>query len=280
MARATEGEIDAAAPDGGDGGDSGDSSTDATAAVAAARRGFKRDVAALIRAFRGARLLVPLARRVEEVPLGVEQTIGDELSLSPHLLFGDDRIGFLPVFTRPDLVERATDRVGWTTGDGPLEYCALPGPAAMDLGLAIVDDDRVGGLVLNPFDETELVLRRHEIGSIAQGKALPLVGYVADIPLGEDEERLLAEMDGPPPPDIVEAIEAVLGGTAGTPRYSLHRTFNAERDIEPHLTLNVELGEGNAVDRAALGGRLAEALEGRLPPPYYIDIVFDDPTLG
>jgi hypothetical protein len=252
---------------------------DATAAVAAARRGFKRDVAALIRAVRGARLLVPLARRIEEIPLGVEQAVGDELSLSPHLLFGEDRIGFLPVFTRADLVVRATDRVGWTTGDGPLEYCVLPGPAAMDLGLAIVDDDRVRGLVLNPFDETELVLLRHEIGSIAQGKALPLVGYVADIPLAEDEERLVAEMDGPPPRDVVQAIEAVLDATEGTPRYTLHRTFNPERDLEPHLTLNVALGSDRENDRAGLGARLARALDGRLPPPHYIDIVFDDPRL-
>lgn len=278
MARATEGETEgvtrdlAHAADAADGGD-------ATEAVAAARRGFKRDVAALIRALRGARLLVPLAKRVEEVPLGVEQPIGDELSLSPHLLFGEDRIGFLPVFTRADLVERATDRVGWTTGDGPLEYCALPGPAAMDLGLAVVDDERIGGLVLNPFDATELVLRRHEIGAIAQGKALPLVGYVAEIPLGQDEERLIAEMDGPPPSEVIEAIETVVGAMPAKPSYSLHRTFNPERDLEPHFTLNVLLGDASDVDRSELGGRLAEALDGRLPPPHYIDIVFDDPTL-
>jgi hypothetical protein len=276
VTRATEG-LDGNAP--------ADASTaeaaDATSAVAAARRGFKRDVAALIRALRSARLFVPLSRRLEEVPLGVEQPAPDDLSLSPHLLFGDDHIGFLPLFTRPEMVARATDQVGWTTGDGPLEYCALPGPVALDLGLAVVDDERVGGVVVNPFDETELVLKRHEIGAIAQGRALPLVGYVAEIPLGEDEERLVAEMDGPPPPELTSAIEAVLGDTDGKPGYSLHRTFNAERDIEPHLTLNVVLGTRSAsIDRGALGERLAQVLDPILPPPHYIDIVFDDPSLG
>lgn len=253
---------------------------DLTPFVARARRGFKSDVSAFIRAARGGRLLVPLARRIEEVPLGVEQQVADELSLSPHLLFGDDRIGFLPVFTRPELVARATDRVGWETGDGPLEYCALPGPAAMDLGLAVVDDERIGGMVINPFDETELVLRRHEIGSIAQGRAIPLVGYVAEIPLGADEERLVAEMDGPPPAEVVERVRAILQETPGKPSFSVHRTFNAERDVEPHLTLNVVLGDAADVDRGALGARIAESLEGHLPPPHYIDIVFDDPGLS
>ncbi|HVU00633.1 MAG TPA: SseB family protein [Polyangiaceae bacterium] len=255
--------------------------SDATPAVAVARRGFKRDVAALVRALRTARLFVPLARRIEEVPVGVEQLVGDDLQLSPHLLFGEDRVGFLPLFTRPEFVENATNTVGWTTGDGPLEYCALPGQVAMDLGLSVVDDERIGGVVLNPLHESELVLLRHEIGSIAQGRPLPLVGYVSEIPVGEDEERLIAEMDGPPPEEMVEAIEGVLAGASGKPRHSLHRTFNAERDLEPHLTLNVTFEDpGAAPDRARLGRELAEALDGLLPPPHYIDILFDDPKLG
>src|SRR5690349_11898318 len=81
---------------------SGDS--DATDAVAAARRGFKRDVAALIAALRSARLFVPLAKRIANVRVGAEQEVGEELSLTPHLLFDDARAGHVAVFTRPELV--------------------------------------------------------------------------------------------------------------------------------------------------------------------------------
>src|SRR5690349_9283750 len=119
--------------------------TDATDAVGAARRGFRRDVAALVTALRSARLLVPLAKRIANVRVGAEQEVGEELSLTPHLLFDEARIGYVAAFTRPELVGRATEEVRWTTDDGPLEYCALPGPVVLDLAAALVDDDRIHG---------------------------------------------------------------------------------------------------------------------------------------
>ncbi len=252
---------------------------DVTAQVRTARRGFRRDVAGLLEALRTARLFVPLARRIEDLPIGVDQAVGDELSLSPHLLFDGERVGYLPVFTRAKLLEHATETTRWTTGDGELEYVSLPWPVVLELALAIVDGERVGGLLLNPFDETELILHRHEIGSIAQGKPLPLVGYVAEIPFGEDEERLIAELDGPPAEALVHAVEATLKDIAGNPRHTLSRTFSPERDLEPHLTLNV-IGASPDVDRASLAERLASVLDGLLPPPFYIDILFDDPKLS
>lgn len=255
-----------------------DPEEDATEAVRVARRGFRRDVAGLIAALQKARLLVPLAKRIEELPVGMEQHVGDELSLSPHLLFDDDRVGYLPVFTRAAMLERATDQVGWGTGESGLEYAGLPGPVVLELALAVVDDDHVEGLLLNPLDDTELILHRHEIASIAQSRAIPLVGYVGDIPFGEDEQRLVAEMEGPPPPDVVEAIEQVLQASNTGLRYVLARTFNAERDLEPHLTLNL-IGGAKGLDRSAVANELAAALDGILPPPGYIDILFDDPTL-
>jgi hypothetical protein len=250
----------------------------ATAAVGAARRGFKRDVAALIAALRSARLLVPLAKRIANVPVGQEQEVGEELSLSPHLLFDDERRAFVTAFTENALVARATDEIGWTTDDGPLEYCALPGQVVLELALGLADDDRVGGLLLNPLDKTELMLRRHEVASIAQGRALPLVGYVGEIPFDPNEQRLIADLEGGAPEEVIRAIEAVLK-TASLSTYALKRTFNAERDLEPHLTLNV-VGAGETTDRAAVAEKLSAALDGLLPEPGYIDILFDDPAFG
>jgi len=251
---------------------------DATPAVVAAHRGLRRDVEALIGALEKAPLLVPLARRMPDSLPGITQEVGTELSLSPHLLFDDQRLGYVAVFTRADLVERATDRVGWTTDDGPLEFCTLPAFIVLEMAVALLEDRRMGGLLLNPFDESELLLRRPEVASLAQRRALPLVGYVADIPHGDDEERLIAEMESPPAAALTSAIEAVLARTQGTAGYSLYRTFNAERDIEPHLTLNV-LVEDDDLDRTALAQALARSVEGELPPPGYIDILFNDPLL-
>ena len=260
---------------------------DLTLAVANARRGFRRDVGTLVLRVAQGKFLVPLLRRVDGAAIGEEREMPDELSLSPHLLFDRDRTGYVALFTRPELVARATERLGWQTDGGPLEYCTLQGRVALELAVALVDDARIRGVVVNAFDATELVLRRHEVASIAQGKAVPLVGYVAEIPPGDDEERLVAEMPAPPPAEVVRAIEAALSAFPAARGYRLHSTFNPERDLEPHLTLNVLAREPGAardgpspVDEKALSERVASELEGKLPPPGYIDIVFDDPALA
>lgn len=253
-------------------------SIDATEAVLTARRGLRRDVAGLIQALDQAALILPLAKRIEGVDVGTLAEVGEELSLSPHLLFDENRVGYVAVFTQSELLERATAQVHWSTSDGPLEYCTLPAAVVLELALALIDGERVRGMLVNACHESELILHRHELASIAQGRALPLVGYVVDIPPGEDEGRLIAEMDAPPSREITAAIEQVLAETSTTLAYGIHRTFNPERDLEPHLTLNVRAGEA-PVDRAVLAARLGAALDGKLPPPGYIDIVFDDPML-
>src|SRR5262249_49664627 len=149
----------------------------------------------------------------------------------PHLLYDDNREGHVVVFTRPDLLEAAAKAVDLRTDGGELEYCTLPAIVALEVALELVDGERVAGLLVNAFDESELVLRRHEIASIAQGKAVPLVGYVSQFPVSPDEERLIAKLDGAPPREILDAVDAVLARTANAPRYSLHRTFSPERDL-------------------------------------------------
>ena len=57
--------------------------------------------------------------------------------------------------------------------------------------------------------------------------------------------------------------------------YSLQRTFNAERDLEPHLTLTLRTRQ--AVEREALAGRIVAAIQDKLPPPGYIDVLFAEP---
>jgi len=252
---------------------------DATDAIRDARRGMRSDIEALIKALDTAPLLVPLARSIAGVDLGEVAEVGEELSLSPHLLFDDERQGFVVVFTKQDILERATERVHWTTDDAPLEFCTLPAAVVLEMAIGIMEDARVRGVLVNPFDETELVLVRHELSSIAQGRAIPLVGYVADIPVGDDEQRLVADMGGPPPEEMVTSVNRVLAETGPGLSCGIHKTFNPERDIEPHFTLNV-VTSGAALDRRAIAARLGEALEGKLPPPGYVDILFDDPALS
>jgi hypothetical protein len=254
-----------------------DHALDLTSAVIRARRGFKSDVAALVAALPQGRLFVPLMRRIENVAVGVDTALGDELSIAPHLLYDENRIGYVLSFTQSDLVEAAARQVDLKTEGGALEYCALPASVVVEVALELVDDERVAGLLVNPFHESELVLKRHELASIAQAKPIPLVGYVSEIPFSENEERLIAKLEGPPPEAMVAAIERVLSKSPSAPTYGLHRTFSPERDLEPHFTLN--LIHSDTEPNGALIEELGAALEGKVPPPGYIDIVWNDRKL-
>ena len=250
-----------------------------TRAVARARCGLRTEVARLLDALSRNRLLLPLARRLPEVPVGIDVEIGGSLSLHPHVLEDGAGRGWLPMFTEHARAGRVAADLAWTTGGGPLELCALPGPAALEVALEAVDGERIVGVVLNPGDgASELSLDRDEIASLAQRRPVPLVGYVGRVD-GGPGGRLVAEADGPADAALVSAIEAVLAELRPAPRFTLHRTFDPERDREPHLTLNVLAEEPTALDWPALAARLGAAVEGRLPAPGYVDIVLNDPLL-
>jgi hypothetical protein len=251
---------------------------DATEAVAAARSGLKNDVQNLVDRLPTARLFVALSRPIDGVTPGIEVELGDDLTLAPHLLLDSDDIRYVALFTAPDLLEGVAARMGWQTADGPLEFCALPAPAALEMALQLVDGESVMGLLVNAMDDAELMLTRNELASSATGRALPLVGYVSQIPHRPAEKLLVSELAEPIAEPVIQAIERVLGGSDRCSGYVLRQTFNAERDVEPHLTLNL-LSDDPDADLVPLAEALASELEGKLPPPGYIDILFNDSTL-
>lgn len=247
---------------------------DLTDLVRAARRGLRRDVAALVAALDRGELLVPLAREIDDAPEGERVEIQGELKLSPHLLVDEDGQHFAALFTRPDLLAPLAETVGWTTEGAPLKFCTVPARMAFDMALQVVDEKQVMALIINAGSDSELFLRRDELASINHGRPLPLVGYVRHIPEQEDERTLIAEPADPPPPALLEALTRCVAENPVIERHSLRRTFNADRDLEPHLTLT--LATKPDVDARALAERVFQALSEHLPPPGYIDIVFED----
>jgi hypothetical protein len=247
---------------------------DVTDVVLAARRGLRRDVALLVREIDGAELLIPLAQSVSGAAHGEERELTEDVTMEPHTLVDDDGRVFFTVFTRSDILEPVVDQLGWTTSGQPLEYATLPARVALDLGLQVMDDDQVAGLVLNPMHESELMLSRVELGSILNGKAVPLVGYVRHIPLQDFEETLVAEGADPPPEELVDAIEDCVKQMDELIAFELLSSFNADRDLEPHLTLNLRPARPD-IDFEAVTHRLIERVRDLIPPPGYIDIVFD-----
>lgn len=266
---------------------------DLSEVVRTARRGFRSDVHVLTAALPQGALLVPLARAIADVPIG-EEVVPEhgEVSLVPHLLPEKDGALFVPLFTDPDILRTVGKYLEWTTEDaagttadgdaeaggaqsGELQYCTLPALVALDLAQQIIDGERVLGAVINPSDEFELVLNRNELGSIAKGQAIPLVGYVQEIPLGKDEASLVSQVDTNTDPALLAAIEECVDGLAGVHGFELRHTFNAERDLEPHPTLVLRVSNEFDVDLESLNRRLSEHVEGKLPEPGYIDVMFE-----
>ena len=245
-----------------------------TELVQQARRGLRRDVAALEAGLDEAELFVPLQSHVAGAPEGEAIALDREVEIVPHLLRDESGRGFVVLFTSPELVEPIAQELGWQTDERELSVCSLPARLACELALGLVDEDSVVGLVLDPGQPSELLLRRAELASITAGQPLPLVGYLEDLPPLDDEQVLLAEPSDPPPRAFVEALERVIAELALVTLYRLERTFNPDRDLEPHLTLRLTVPA--AANRRALADRVIGAVGELVPPPGYIDILFDD----
>jgi hypothetical protein len=249
---------------------------DLSAVIEQARLGLRSQVAPLAEALEEGRLLVPLAKPMPNVEVGVETEVEGELSIAPHLIVDSDDLSYVVAFSTPDRLQSVSDTMSWKTGDGALEFCALPGRMVFEIALELVDGESVVGLVLDPMADSELMLQRHEIASLAQGKPIPLVGYVAQIPETPEDKTLVAELDEPPPKELTDIIDRHIAADGRDVAYMLKRTFNAERDLEPHWTLTLGGSAEGEGDLIALADGIAESLEGRIPAPGYIDILFDE----
>jgi len=245
-----------------------------TELVKQARRGLRRDVRSLEAGLDGGELFVALRQHVEGAPEGEAMALDRELEIVPHLLADEEGHGYAALFTSPELAEPIAEALGWTTDGRELSVCSLPARVALELALGVIDDKSVLGLVIDAGQESELMLRRTELASIVAGQALPLVGYLTDLPPLEDEQVLLAEPSDPPPPALVSALERFLAEHPEVTSHRLERTFNPERDLEPHLTLRLTAPE--SADPRALAQQAIEAVGELVPPPGYLDILFDD----
>ncbi len=252
-----------------------DAAQDLTPFVKSAQRGLRRDVQALLDKLPQGELFIPLARNIEGAEDGQRLDIDNgEVKLVPHMLLDEDGNHYAALFTHPELIGPMERQLGWKTDDGALKFCTVPALFALDMALEVVDDEHVLGLVLNAGSEFELALRREELASITNGKAIPLVGYVAQLEPDENEQTLIAEGGEPASPALTAAIEQRLLDLPMVVGYALLRTFNAERDLEPHPTLKL----ATRAEESQLPGiarQMVDAIGKHLPPPGYIDIVFE-----
>lgn len=247
---------------------------DLTSEVEAAHSGLKSAVARLMDRLDEGELCLPLREPIAD-QAGASGS--DELRLAPHMLVDPDDKLACALFTRSEFLKRAAARFQWSSGGEELEYCTLPARAALDMALGVIDGEDVVGVVINACHESELFLQRHELASLLAGRALPLVGYVRRVAPDTAAETLLAEPGDPPPAALTEALAAGLAGLGDAiTGHELLRTFNPERDLEPHYTLILHSAAPPG-EQQRLAEELVNMIADKLPPPGYIDVFFDTP---
>jgi SseB protein N-terminal domain len=241
--------------------------------VKLARRGFRRDVAALLEALEQGDLLIPLAEPMAGATTGERTKIEGELRLMPHFLPTPEGPQFAALFTSAPLLDAVAAQLGWRTGEGELEFCSVPGGVALEMASGTLDEN-VHGVVIDAGADSELVLTAAEVRQLVTGVAIPLVGYVAAIP-DDHASTLVAEPGTPPPAELTAALERCLGELPDLSGYELLRTFNPERDLEPHPTIKLKTKPGK-VDHQHVAKHVFNAVSPHLPAPGYVDIVFDE----
>lgn len=230
----------------------------------------------LVSALSAAHVYIPLAEDLPDTPEGQQIDFDGDLTFRPHMILGEDEAIFAVAYSKPDLVDSMQKSLGWSTSDAELKFICVPAAVALDLAQVTIDGEQVTGLVFNPGTESELVLRRDEVASLAQGTALPLVGYVSEIQPDEEGGAKVVEGARPPPEALLEALGRAQEDQADLVGFSVATTFDPERDREPHLTITLTVIGRHDLNRGALAEAVMDEVAPHLPAPGYADIVFRD----
>ena len=246
---------------------------DLTERVRAARSGLRRHVAELISALAESDLLIPLSHDLSEAPEGERVLLREEFTLTPHVVTDERGEECLALFTRADLLHEFGMRLSWMTDARELKHCVVNGRAALEMANAACKEHGASAVVIDPSHQSELVLEPNEVESIASGRPIPLLAYVRAIPVDETEPTLNRGGVAPEPLEIgVNRALQRLDFVAG---YRLEQSFNPDRDLEPHWTLVVVTAR--SVDHKAVAEGVLAEIADLLPPPGYIDVVFEEP---
>lgn len=249
---------------------------DLAPSLSAARTGLKSQVQLFVDALQEAVVYIPLSEDLPDAPEGEQIELTGDLTFRPHMILNSDESIFAVAYSEPELVEPMQKALDWKTDGEELKFICVPPHVLFDLAQVDIDGEALSGLVFNPGTDQELVLQRDEAASLAQGTAIPLVGYVADLPPGAEEETQIVEGAEPPPSALLEALEAAVARIEDLVSVDVATTFNPERDREPHLSITLTVIGRDGLDRQKLADQAMEEAAPHLPAPGYADIVFRD----
>ena len=249
--------------------------TDLTSIIVIARRGLRRDVKILCDALPKGKLSIPLALTIAATPDGKVLTWRDKICA--HIISHPKEKNkvYTVLFTKDEIIKPHIEALKWKTSDGPLQILELSAKDALEYCLQLIDEKQAVGLIINPFHESALELTPSELRSLVKGEPVPLVHHLRDLPIQEGEKIDMCEPSTPPPIELIGTIKKYINSHPDIRDYKIFQMFNADRDIEPHLALKLSL-EGKSSNHQEIVHEITLAIEGKVPSPGYIDIMFND----
>jgi SseB protein N-terminal domain len=243
-------------------------------AVVRAQSGYRSDVAALKAALGGAEIFVPL-EDPGQIREGL-QTLKTDAKVTIHNLRSADGTAWIPLFTTLDALRAAGEQNGWTTGNGPLQFLSIKGTVALESMFApALESGANTGLVFDVGQRSELAMMADEVLQMLKGEPIPLVDYASKQPARGTEQTFVGLPAVPPPTELLDSIAGVLRAEQLVRSYAVRQVFIPERDVAPHLLLDIS-GEIPEQDRRRISQRVGAAMNGiKLPPPGYLDVAFN-----
>lgn len=243
-------------------------------ALIRAQSGYRSDVAALVQELKRSDVFAPLAKGGNLPSRPTTLTANTLVTL--HNLPSDDGTVWAVLFSSIETLHKAGTQHNWKTDGGPLHYIGFKWDAGIEgMFRRALESGGNAGIVFDVGARSELALNAAEVISIVKGDLVPLVNYAARQPARGNEQVYIGKPAVPPPMELVEAVKLTLSTESAVTAYHLRQVYVPERDVMPHLILDIETAASEA-ERRRISQRVGEAIHGiALPPPGYLDIAFN-----
>lgn len=242
-------------------------------ALVQAQSGYRSDVSALAKQLNANNVFAPLARGVG---LRLTGPLPAGTSLVVHDLVSDNGAKWIPLFSSVQALRTIGGRLRWHTDGGLLNYAEFRWDEAFEaIFRSVLESGDRAGVVFDAGTPSELALTRHEALTIAGGAVIPLVDYASRQPTRPADQVYVGEPAAMPSEDLLQGLRVALSVEPRVRSYRLVQVFMPERDVIPHLVLDIR-SDALEEERRQIAQRIGDAiLRIPVPPPGYVDIAFN-----
>ncbi len=203
-----------------------------------------------------------------------EVSVEGEGKLRPRILKTEAGVPFLPLFTHLSFLEAFRDRMSEGDSSFQFEQCELPGPDGLKLANRLRERGVIDGIIFNMYQKTEVKVFNEEVKQLANDKAVPLKQQLLGEDVGEGNMHVVPPPQTTVPDAFTETIREYVRDQPELESSDWVWGLNPEVDNRPHLIVNLETC-GNEVEHEKHVKQLNQILEGSIPDPGFIEVVFD-----